>query len=800
MKRRLSSLRYRIAVTIFVLEAVMMGLVLWQTLALAVQASRNQQSAHEEATLNAASEISRNALLSEEYSELLPYVRSVSSVGGVTHAFVADYRRIVVASTDLAQLGKPMPTLESSDTEFWRTRAIANDNEKLGTLAIRFSNAKLVEAIKDSRNLGISIAITGMGIIAVVGTLMGFLLTRRLETLTAAAQRFAAGDLRAKAGVEGNDEVAEVGRAFDQMTAKIQEHITTIQDSNTRFALAVAGSNDGIWDWNIVKDEVYFSPRWTEMLDVTNDKHEFGHKISEWQNRIHPDDHKNVLMELESCIFGDSEYFAIEHRLSKKAGDYIWVLMRGKVSRNDKGEAVRMTGSLSDITDRKRQEFKIQHQALHDAMTNLPNRAVLHERLQHAIHRAEQENESLAVLMMDLDRFKEINDTLGHHVGDVVLQEVAKRLRETLRETDTVARFGGDEFAIVLPALDAQKALPIVNKILKMLEPAVVVDQLSLQVEASLGIALYPQHGQDPTSLVKYADIAMYAAKRSNSGYAIYDPAQDQHSASRLSLSGDLRRAIDADELVLHYQPKVDLRSGCIVGVEALVRWQHPTLGLLLPDAFIPMAERGGLINPLTFWVLKTAIRQRHRWKEAGIEFAIAINLSTRTLQDLNFPAQVAESLQGLGMDPKYLEFEITESAIMADPVRALKVLTDLNTMGVRILIDDFGTGYSSLAYLQKLPVQAVKIDKSFVMGMSTNSSNVAIVQSTLDLGHNIGLMVVAEGVEDREACVTLKSLGCDMAQGDYFSQPVPAEQIAEKVRAFAAEGGNLRAIKVRAN
>ena len=795
MKLRFSSLRYRIAATIFVLEAVMMVLVLSQTLTLSVQASRNQQLAHEEATLNAASEISRNALLWEEYSELLPYIQSVPYVGGVTHAFVADQRDIVVASTDVALLGRSIPPLESSNTEFWRTRNIANQNEKLGTLAIRFSSAKLLEAIKGARNLGIWIAVAGMVIIAVIGMLMGFLLTRRLGILASAAQRIAQGDLTAKTGLQGDDEVAEVGRAFDQMGAKIQEHIAAIEESNTRFALAVRGSNDGIWDWDIATDKTYFSPRWKEMLGFDESDPDFRSAISNWFDRIHPEDSNKVQTKLDAYLHNGAEFFAFEHRLQTKTGKYIWALIRGKALRNNEHKAIRMTGSLSDITERKQQESTIQHQAMHDAMTNLPNRGVMHDCLRQAILDAEARHESLAVLMLDIDRFKEINDTLGHHAGDAVLREMAVRLQMVVRKSDVVARFGGDEFTIMLPGIDAVSVVPLINKIIKSLEPSIVVDQHRLHIETSIGVSLYPQHGQDATSLIRFADVAMYIAKHDSSGYAIYDPGQDQHNADRLSLTTELRLAIEANELVLHYQPKIDLSSGNVVGVEALVRWQHPTRGLLLPGAFIPIAERSGLINRLTSWIMDAAMRQHRQWAEAGMELAIAINLSARTLQDLKFPQQVAESMARLGMGSPYLELEITESAIMADPIRALKILTQLNEMGVRLSIDDFGTGYSSLTYLQKLPVHAVKIDKSFVIDMSSNQNNLAIIRSTLDLGHNLGLEVIAEGVENHEACMTLKSLGCDMAQGNYFGQPVPAEQIMEKLTALPVEMQDLRTV-----
>jgi diguanylate cyclase (GGDEF)-like protein/PAS domain S-box-containing protein len=637
-----------------------------------------------------------------------------------------------------------------------------------------------MQSIRNAHNLGLTIALGGMTIIAVIGVLMGFVLTRRLEQLARTAQRLADGELNAETGLHGNDEVAAVGRAFDQMARKIQNHIAEIRESSQRFALAVSGTNDGIWDWKIDTGATYFSPRCKAILGYDEDDEEFTQNITDWKDAIHPDDREQALVQLGDCLFGNSDFFTLEHRLRKKSGEYVWVLMRGKALRDADGKAVRMTGSLTDITQRKHQEFTIQYQALHDPVTSLPNRALLHDRLQHAMLVAQREGKTLALLMMDLDRFKEINDTLGHHIGDLVLQQVALRLQTTLRGSDTVSRFGGDEFCLLLPVAGEDYAVVVVNSIAKALQPPLMVEGHTLHIEASIGVALFPDHGKDATTLLKLADIAMYAAKRGDTGYAIYEASQDRHSAHRLAMRTELRRAIDEDELVLHYQPKLDMDSGRVCGVEALVRWQHPDHGLILPEGFIPFAEQSGLINHVTTWVLDAVIHQHHLWQQREIRLPVAINLSGRNLQDLAFPAEVERRLANWNIAPNWLAFEITESAIIADPIRALKILTQLNEMGVRLSIDDFGIGYSSLAYLKRLPVDELKIDKSFVIEMNQNESNAVIVRSTIDLGHNLGLRVVAEGVETTEIRQTLERMGCDVLQGIHISPPLTSEALVE--------------------
>jgi diguanylate cyclase (GGDEF)-like protein len=386
-------------------------------------------------------------------------------------------------------------------------------------------------------------------------------------------------------------------------------------------------------------------------------------------------------------------------------------------------------------------------------------------------------------LLLDLDRFKDVNDTLGHHHGDQLLIQVGQRLCGTLREADTVARLGGDEFAVLLPGVAAEGASAVADKLRTVLQQPLTIDGVGLDLDASIGIAVYPDNGGDAAELLQHADVAMYVAKQAHAGFMLYDPAVDQHSPRRLALLAGLRRAAQRDELVLHYQPKADLHSGQVLGVEALVRWRHPKHGLLSPGEFIPLAERTGLIHPLTRWVLDAALDQAAQWHRAGFRLSVAVNVSTRCLLDPTFPDQVAERLAAWQLPAGSLVLEVTESAVMADPALALDVLGRLHILGVGLAVDDFGTGYSSMAYLKDLPVDELKIDRSFVSHMATSPSDAVIVRSTIDLGHNLGLRVVAEGVETQHVWEELTALGCDTAQGYYLSRPMPAADLERQLR-----------------
>jgi diguanylate cyclase (GGDEF)-like protein len=428
-----------------------------------------------------------------------------------------------------------------------------------------------------------------------------------------------------------------------------------------------------------------------------------------------------------------------------------------------------------------------EHLALHDDLTGLANRALFRDRVKQAIRVAEREQQTIAILLMDLDRFKEINDTLGHHHGDIVLKETARRLLTTLRETDTISRLGGDEFAMVLPHVpDPAAVLHVVDKITAALRVPFIVQGLTLDVGASIGVAFFPAHGKDVDTLIQRADVAMYLAKTAKTAVEIYAVERDNYSPSRLALVGELRSAIEHNEFIVHYQPKVDLQSGTVQGVEALLRWDHPLRGIIPPDEFIPLAEHTGLIEALTSFVLNEALRQVAAWRDDGLELKMAVNLSTRSLLNEDFPEEVSRALKKWRVTPSSLQLEITEHTILTDPTRAAGILSTLSTMGVELSIDDFGTGYSSFVQLRRLPLTELKIDKSFVMNMQVDENDAVIVRSLIELGRNLGLQVVAEGVESQVISNELMSLGCNFAQGFHTSRPMPPDQVVRWMNIMA--------------
>jgi diguanylate cyclase (GGDEF)-like protein len=435
--------------------------------------------------------------------------------------------------------------------------------------------------------------------------------------------------------------------------------------------------------------------------------------------------------------------------------------------------AAAFNGMRTEISGR---EAQIRFQATHDSLTGLPNRAFFLDRLEGAIAASARTGNLAGIVVMDLDRFKEINDTLGHNLGDDLVVEIARRLQQTIREGDTVARLGGDEFAVLFEATAAAGATDVAKRLGEAFATPFTLGGVSIDVDASMGIALYPLHADDAGTLLKRGDVAMYQAKGSHDHIALYEPGRDEHSLRRLAILSELRQAVAGDALELHYHPKVDMTTGRAVHAEALVRWRHPVHGTLRPDEFIPLAEQSGNIGMITKWVLKKAIAECALWQHAGLSMTVAVNLSAMDLYDAELPTLISGLLHERGLAPETLLLEITESAIMRDPATALKTLRDLKSRGIALAIDDYGTGYSSLAHLKRLPVDELKIDKSFVTNLTEDAAeDGVIVRSTIELGHNMGLRVIAEGVESQEAYDILRRFGSDMAQGFFISRPLPA-------------------------
>ena len=502
---------------------------------------------------------------------------------------------------------------------------------------------------------------------------------------------------------------------------------------------------------------------------------------------LHAGDLPRAALLFQELTLGRRESFQLEARFIRNDGELVWGQMSAVVERDPDGRPAFAVTMIENITNRKRAEVELmrqaelsERQALHDPLTDLPNRLLFADRIEQAIVQSQRYGTRVAILMMDLDRFKEVNDSLGHRAGDELLKEVAERLRSATRASDTAARLGGDEFGLLLPDLaDGDSVLLMIDRIRDAFEQPIFVHDLPLAIEASIGIAVFPDHGDSAELLIQRADMAMYSAKRESAPFHFYDEAADDHDPNRLTLVAELRRAIEERELVLHYQPKASLTDGEVTSVEALLRWQHPSRGLIFPNAFIPVAQETGLIRPLTLYVIDEALRQCGVWRAEGLELSISVNLSTRNLLDLEFPNQVAALLARWQVEPRLLQLEMTESAMLANPTRTTAVLRELSELGLKLSIDDFGTGYSSLAYLRELPIDEIKIDRSFVTEMSHIKKDLAIVQCTIDLGRNLGLDVVAEGVETYEVWAKLNELGCQAAQGYYLSRPVSPVQLS---------------------
>ena len=569
-------------------------------------------------------------------------------------------------------------------------------------------------------------------------------------------------------------------------------------ESQERYALAVRGANDGLWDWNLKTSSIYFSPRWKTMLGYQEP--DIGNRPDEWFSRVHPEEVDWLKAQLAAHLEGRSPSFEVEHRMRHRDGSYRWMLSRGLAVRDGQQVAYRMAGSQTDITERKRAEEQLLHDALHDSLTGLFNRALFMDRLSHAIEQTKRQGHYLfAVLFLDLDSFKVVNDSLGHIIGDELLVAIARRLESCLRPGDTLARLGGDEFTILLENIqDLSAATRVADTIHQQLQQPFTLGGQDVFTTVSIGIALSDTGCDRPDELLRNADTAMYRAKSlGRARHEIFNVEMYDRVVARLKLETDLRLTIaagqttptllsypsktpdDGQDFQMRYQPIVSLSTGYIMGFEALVRWQHPKRGLVSPAEFIPVAEETGLITQIGHWTLREACRQLKIWQDQFPQvhpLSMSVNLSSRQFSSNDLLGQVKQAIADFQLTPHTLKLEITESAVMEDAQVATAILRQLKDLHTQLLIDDFGTGYSSLSYLHQFPIDTVKIDQSFVRCIGTENDGEAIVRAIVGLAHNLGMTVIAEGIEDARQMDCLCHFHAEYGQGYFFAKPLTAE------------------------
>ncbi len=540
-----------------------------------------------------------------------------------------------------------------------------------------------------------------------------------------------------------------------------------------RLDLATQAAHIGIWDWNVESNELNWDDRMFELYGVNQQS--FGGAYDAWAAGVHPEDRDYAEQSVQDALEGKKP-FDIEFRVCWPDGTIRYTKSAGQVIRDQEGHPLRMTGINYDITDRVQAQEQLQFIAHHDVLTGLPNRLLFMDRLGRALIRARRYQESIAVFYMDLDRFKNINDTFGHNTGDKFLKSIAGFLSTEIRSSDTIARLGGDEFAVIVENVSgAEDVILVAEKMLDTLAKPIKIDEHEFYVTTSIGISLFPNDSDDAEDLLKNADTAMYRAKElGRNNFQFYSEDLSTRALQRLTLEQDLRRALERDEFLLYYQPQVDLKTQRVIAIEALLRWNHPEYGLVSPNKFVAVAEETGLIVAIGQWVLTTACTQLQTWQEQGLPVVpVTVNLSSRQFVDGTLASVVTQTLENTNLEPSLLELEITEGVMIHNPEKVTHTLQQMNEQGIRIAIDDFGTGYSSLSYLKRYPIDTLKIDQSFVHDLATDSNDASIVLAIIAMAHSMGLYVIAEGVETEEQLDFLKSHDCDSVQGFLFSHPL---------------------------
>ena len=907
------SFKYRIAVTIFALEAILIAVVLWGTLRYAMDHVRQQAARTDEVTIRLLNDLSRTALLTDEYAELQAFIEGDHKDPRIRAVIIADAADRVIAASDVGLVGSSRPATQDRPHTYWKGVDIVTRAGRAGSLAIEFSDGPIEHAYSQTRNLGIKIAAVGMVLIALVGLGMGFVLTRRLQSLADAADRVVASDTTARVEVSGRDEVARVGRAFNSMVDRMADSVKALEAARDRLVQPAEAMSEGFALWDADDRLVLYNSKFGDMFEGVRGRLVLGETFDDVSTLLHehvlaPEDrpplaewlagratqHRRTLGPREKRlrdgrwmstrefptpdggtvgIYTDiteakERQRALEHGEQRMravmnsvidgiltlADDgtvesanpaaarifgyappaMIGIGVGELLAQEDTGPAARPASMLAvadfttlpgqkllemvgvrrdgmtfpielsitsinlhgrrtfiaavrDITARKAAEEAALYHATHDILTDLPNRALFHDRLTTALRHAARAGDMLAVLFLDLDRFKMINDTLGHTIGDSLLVAVSRRLRRSVREDDTVARMGGDEFIFILRGLrSSEDAVKPAQKILAAIRPPFHLQGHELHLTASIGVSLYPNDGAASEQLLRNADVALYRAKDAGRNrLQLYNPTMNARIVEQMALERHLRRAIEQQQFGLVYQPQVDLVTSQVVGVEALLRWHHPELGLVPPEQFVPLAEDTGLIHRLGLWVLWTACLQHRAWCEAGLpRLRMAVNMSARQFQRRELGLRVHELLSETGMEPGCLDLEITEDVLMQEGDCTAGMLDSLAATGIGLALDDFGTGYASLSYLRRFPIKRLKIDGSSVRDISLSEGDAALARAVIAMAHGLGVSVIAEGIETVDQLSMLRAYGCNEGQGYLLGRPVMGSEVPRLVHA----------------
>ena len=669
----------------------------------------------------------------------------------LTRELLADAKRTTFVLDWISSFDEALVTLATSDYD-------------VCLIDYRLGEHDGLELLRHARSIGVSaplILLTGQGV----------------GDIDLAAMRAGAADYLVKGAIDAALLERSIRYALEQSRT-----LHALRESEERYALSARGANDGLWVWDLGDNDVYYSPRWKSMLGY--EEQEIGNAPEEWFSRVHPDDAEILRSAVDLHLRGETPHLESEHRMRCRDGSYRWMLSRGLAVRDGNGAATRIAGSQTDVTERKLAVERLTHDAFHDALTQLPNRALFMDRLARAIEAHRRHPESLfAVLFLDLDRFKVVNDSLGHLLGDDLLVAVAQRLAALVRSSDTVARLGGDEFAMLIDGIDHETdAVRAAQRVQDELLVPFRVGAHEIFTTVSIGIALSTSGYRDPQDVLRDADIAMYRAKaRGKARHEVFDTAMHDRTVELLRFETDLRRAIERDELRVHYQPVIEMRSGRVAGFEALLRWQRGDT-LISADAIITTAEETGLIVPIGEWVLREALRQAREWD--GVD--MHVNLSPRQLLQPDVVERVAAAIEESGVAPERLHLEVTESLLIENAEAAAELLRALRAINVRLSLDDFGTGYSSLSSLRQFPFDLLKIDRSFLLDADATRAD-EIVRTVSSLARALGMEVIVEGIETAEHAERMRTLGIAFAQGFYFARPVPPSEATRLLTESAA-------------